>query len=148
MGPRTTQMPADRLPQQNGITPTDSSPRERLMIVEVESNDNCETSFFGRFKEIGPARSIQQVKLYDRNPAGEWYWVTGWSDDEQTPACQAYAQLVEDSGAGLTHLVYGGLYGLRFKPINIEEAWNLKSPHQWGETYLSLASDRDLRYAE
>ncbi len=74
------------------------------MIVEVESNDNCETSFFGRFKEAGPARPVNQVKLYDQNPTGEWYWITGWSDDEQTPACQAYAQLVEDSGAGLTHL--------------------------------------------
>jgi hypothetical protein len=61
---------------------------------------------------------------------------------------KAYAQMVEDSGAGLTHLVYGGLYGLRFKPMNIEEAWNLESPHQWGEAYLSLASDRDLRYAD
>jgi hypothetical protein len=118
------------------------------MIVEVESNDNCETSFFGRFKEVGHARPILQVRLYDRNPAGEWYWITGWSDDEQMPACPAYARLVEDSGAGLTLLVYGGLYGLRFKPINVEEAWNLESPVQWGEPYLSLASDRDLRYAD
>ena len=118
------------------------------MIVEVESNENCEDSVFARFKEIGLARPVLQVRLYDRNPAGEWHWVTGWSDDEQTPACPAYARLVEDSGAGLTHLVYGGLYGLRFKPISIEEAWNIESPHQWGETYLSLASDRDLRYAE
>ena len=118
------------------------------MIVEVESNDNCEASVFARFKEAGSARPVVQVKLYDRNPAGEWYWITGWIDDQQTPTCQAYVQLVEDSGAGLTHLVYGGLYGLRFKPINIEEAWNLDSPHQWGETYLSLASDRDLRYAD
>ena len=122
--------------------------RERPVIVEVESIENCEASVFARFKEIGPARPVQQVKLYDRNPTGEWYWVTGWSDNITTLACQAYAQLVEDSGAGLTHLVYGGLYGLRFKPINIEEAWNLESPHQWGETYLSLASDRDVRYAE
>ena len=148
MGPRTTQMPADRLPQHNGITRTDSSPRERPMIVEVESNDNCETSFFGRFKEVGHARPILQVRLYDRNPAGEWYWITGWSDDEQMPACPAYARLVEDSGAGLTHLVYGGLYGIRFKPINFEETWSLESSHQWGEAYLSLASDRDLRYAD
>ena len=118
------------------------------MIVEVESNDNCEASVFARFKEAGSARPVVQVKLYDRNPAGEWYWITGWIDNQQTPTCQAYVQLVEDSGAGLTHLVYGGLYGLRFKPINIEEAWNLDSPHQWGETYLSLASDRDLRYAD
>ena len=118
------------------------------MIVEVESNENCEASVFARFKEVGPARPVLQVRLYDRSPAGEWYWITGWSDDERTPACQAYVQLIEDSGAGLTHLVYGGIHGLRFKPINIEEAWNLESPHQWGETYLSLASDRDLRYAD
>ncbi|HSQ51446.1 MAG TPA: hypothetical protein VLL94_09295 [Nitrospiraceae bacterium] len=118
------------------------------VIVEVESNENCEASVFARFKEIGPARTVLQIKLYDRNPAGEWYWVTGWSDNESTPLCQAYAQLVEDSGAGLTHLVYGGLYGVRFKPINIEEPWSLESPHQWGEAYLSLASDHDLRYAD
>ena len=122
--------------------------REPPVIVEVESNDNCETGFFGRFKEISPARPVQQVKLYDRTPAGEWYWVTGWSDNAQTPTCQAYAQLVEDSGAGLTRLVYGGIYGLRFKPIDIEEAWSLDSLHQWGESYLSLASERDLRYAD
>jgi hypothetical protein len=123
-------------------------PGEYPVIVEVESNDNCETSFFGRFKETRPARQVIQARLYDRNPVGEWYWITGWSDNEQTPTCPAYAQLVEDSGAGLTHLVYGGLYGLRFKPIDPDETWNLKSPHQWGEPYLSLASDRDLRYAE
>ena len=118
------------------------------MIVEVESNDNCEASFFARFKEAGPARSVLQVRLYDRNPAGEWYWVTGWSDNGQTPMCPAYAQLVEDSGSGLAHLVYGGLYGLRFKPMNPDEPWSLTNSRQWGEAYLSLASDRDLRYAD
>lgn len=118
------------------------------MIVEVESNDNCEASFFARFKEVRQARPVLQVQLYERNPAGEWYWVTGWSDDEHTPACQAYAQLVEDSGSGLAYLIYGGLYGLRFKPINRDESWSLDSPHQWGEAYLSLASERDLRYTE
>ena len=118
------------------------------VIVKVESNENCEGSVFARFKEISPARPVLQVKLHDRNPAGEWYWVTGWGDDQQTPAGPAYAQLVEDSGSGLAHLVYGGIYGLRFKPINVEEAWNLESPLQWGEAYLSLASDRDLRYAD
>ena len=118
------------------------------MIVEVESNENCEASFFARFKEAGPARPVEQARLFERNPAGEWYWVTGWSDNTETPACPAYAQLVEDSGSGLAHLVYGGIYGLRFKPITIEEPWSLVSPHQWGEAYLSLASERDLRYIE
>ena len=118
------------------------------MIVEVESSENCETSFFARFKEIRPARPVVQVRLYDRNPAGEWCWVTGWSDNAQMPACVAYAQLVEDSGAGMTHLVYGGLHGLRFRPLDIDAGWSLESLHQWGEAYLSLASDRDLRYAD
>jgi hypothetical protein len=117
------------------------------MIVEVESNENCESSFFARFKEVGQARPVTQVRLYDRNPAGEWYWITGWSDNEQMPACPAHAQLVEDSGSGLAHLVYGGLYGLRFKPIHLDESWSLSSPNQWGEAYLSLADAHDLRYA-
>lgn len=125
----------------------DNLSRNTLVIVEVESNDNCESSFFARFKEAGPARPVLQVRLYDRNPVGEWYWVTGWSDNNQAPACPAYMQLVEDSGAGLTHLVYGGIYGLRFKPLDIDEPWSLESPHQWGEAYLSLADDRDLRAA-
>ena len=118
------------------------------MIVEVESNDNCEASVFARFKETAAPRPVVQVRLYEHNPAGEWFWVTGWSDDQITPVCPAYAQLVEDSGAGLAHLVYGGIYGLRFKPVTIDEPWSLDSPHQFGDTYLSLASDRDLRYGD
>ena len=116
------------------------------MIIEVESNENCEASFFARFKEAGPARPVIQVRLYERNPAGEWYSVTGWSDDSHTPECPAYAQRIEDSGSGLAHLVYGGIYGLRFKPADVEEPWSLESVHQWGETHLSLSSEGDLRY--
>lgn len=118
------------------------------MILEVESNDNCESSVFARFKEVGPPRPIVMVRLYERNPAGEWYRVTGWSDDSKTPACPAYVRLVEDSGSGLAHLVYGGLYGLRFKPIHVDEPWSLDNQHQWGEAYLSLASDGDVIYAD
>ncbi|HET8721265.1 MAG TPA: hypothetical protein VFM24_04515 [Nitrospira sp.] len=118
------------------------------MIVEVESNDNCPDGFFARFKEGGIARPVNQVRLYERNPAGEWYWVTGWSDDAKRPWCQAYGQLVEDSGSGLAYLVYGGIYGLRFKPLPVDEPWNLESHHQWGETHLLLSSERDLRYSD
>jgi hypothetical protein len=116
------------------------------MVVEVESNENCTDGFFARFKEAGPARQVVQVRLYDRNPVGEWYWVTGWGDDSDRPACPAYAQRVEDSGSGLAHLVYGGIYGLRFKPVTMEEPWSLTSADQWGETHLLLSSERDLGY--
>lgn len=118
------------------------------VIVEVESNENCETGVFVRFKEAGAARPVLQVRLYDRTAAGEWCWVTGWNDNATTPVCPAYAQLVEDSGAGLAYLVYGGLYGVRLNPIRLDEPWSLTNPNQWGEPYLLLSSDRDLRYTE
>jgi len=118
------------------------------VIVEVESNENCVDGVFARFKEAGPARPVIQVRLYDRNPAGEWYWVTGWTDNSEAPLCPAHGQLVEDSGSGLALLVFGGLYGLRFKPVTMEEPWSLESSHQWGETHLSLSRERDLRYGE
>ncbi len=118
------------------------------MIVEVEPNPNCDMGVFARFKEAGPDRPVLQVRLYDRNPAGEWYRVTGWSDDENAPVCPAYARLVEDSGSGLATLVYGSLYGLRLKPVHPDEPWSLDNGHQWGDGYLVLASDRDLRYED
>jgi hypothetical protein len=118
------------------------------MFVEVDSNPNCETSCFARFKEIGPPRPITQVRLYDRNPRGEWCWVTGWTDDPAQPRCPAQAQLVEDSGSGMTHLIFGGVWGIRLKPIAVEEEWDLGSANQWGEPYLSLADAKDIRYVQ
>lgn len=41
------------------------------MIVEVEPNDNCDSGVFARFKKVGPARPVVQVRLFERNPAGE-----------------------------------------------------------------------------
>lgn len=118
------------------------------MFVEVDSNPNCEQSVFARFKDIGAARPIRKVKTFDRRSEGEWCWVTGWTDDETAPTCQAYAQQVEDSGAGLTNLVYGGIGGVRLKPVAIEEEWSLESRNQWGEPYLSLADSKDIEYAD
>ena len=118
------------------------------VIVEVETNENCEAGCFVRFKEARPPRPVRQIRLYDRDPSGEWCWITGWSDTPEAPSCPAYARLVEDSGAGLAFVVYGGLYGLRFRPITIEEPWSLQSPNQWGEAYLLLADERDIRYGE
>jgi hypothetical protein len=118
------------------------------MFVEVESNPNCEQSIFARFKEAGSARRVIQVRSFERNAQGEWCWVTGWSDDPEQPLCPAYAQVVEDSGAGLAHLVYGGVWGIRLKPVALAEDWSLESGHQWGEPYLSLADAKDLHYAD
>ena len=118
------------------------------MFVEVESNPNCEHSLFARFKEVGPARRVVQIRSFERRAEGEWCWVTGWSDDPAQPCCPAYVQMVEDSGAGLTNLVFGGIWGIRLKPVSLAEDWGLESTTQWGEPYLSLADSRDIKYAD
>jgi hypothetical protein len=118
------------------------------MFIEVESNPNCEQSVFARFKELGPARPVLQVRSFERRSEGEWCSVTGWTDDPAQVRCPAYAQTVEDSGAGLTHLVFGGIWGIRLKPLTSDEDWDLNSSSQWGEPYLSLADPKDIRYAE
>lgn len=116
------------------------------MFIEVESNPNCEQSVFARFQEAGPARRVVQVRSYERSAQGDWCWVTGWTDDPAHPFCPASAQLVEDSGAGLTYLVFGGLWGIRLKPVVLAEEWSLQSARQWGEPYLSLADAKDIRF--
>ena len=114
------------------------------MFVEVESNPNCEQSCFARFKEVGPARKVVRIKSYEGSAQGEWCWVTGWTDDPDHPRCPAFVQVVEDSGAGVTHLVFGGMWGIRLKPVALPEDWDLDSRKQWGEPYLSLADPADL----
>ena len=74
--------------------------------------------------------------------------MVGWCDDLEQPMCEVFAQSVEDSGAGMALLVYGGNYGIRLKPENLEEPWDLDSQNQWGEAYLLLSGDGDIRYAE
>jgi hypothetical protein len=116
------------------------------MILEVEHNPNCEGTLFIRFKEFGPRRRITHVKCYDRSPRGEWCLVTGWCDDPEYPLCPAYAQRVEDSGAGSAFIVFGGNWGIRLKLESETGDWNLHDDNQWGEGYLSLGDERDLRY--
>lgn len=116
------------------------------MFVEVESNQNCDSSVFLRFKAVGPARRITHVRIYDRLAHGEWCEIVGWCDDPVQPRCPAMAQPIEDSGAGTAYLVFGGNWGLRLKPESLAEEWNLESPNQWGEPYLSLSDERDIRY--
>lgn len=118
------------------------------MYLEVESNPNCDASLFARFKEVAPPRRVVQVRIFERNTRGEWCRITGWTDDPDHPCCPAFAQAVEDSGAGVTFLVYGGLWGVRLKPVLLAEDWNLESAGQWGEPYLSLSDPGDLIYAD
>lgn len=116
------------------------------MFLEVEQNQNFEGSYFMRFKELGPPRQVTHVKSYDRISQGEWCVVTGWCDDPEQPICPAYAQKVEDSGAGSAFIVFGGNWGIRLKFATDANDWNIEDANQWGEGYLSLGEERDLRF--
>ena len=118
------------------------------MFLEVDNNPNFEGSYFLRFKELGPPRAVSHVKWYERLSLGEWCEVTGWQDDTENPTCQAYAQKVEDSGAGAAYIVFGGNWGIRLKAEDSQVEWNLYDQNQWGEGYLSLADERDLRFVQ
>ena len=55
---------------------------------------------------------------------------------------------IEESGAGEALLVYGGDWGLRLIPASIEEEWSLDSPNQWGENFLSLDDESQVRFVD
>lgn len=115
------------------------------MYFEVEENPNCGHPVSMRFKELGPLRVVKQVKIDD---LGGLCWVTGWCDDPEQPLCPAHVQKVEESGMGLAYLIYGGNWGIRLKPIGLEENWDLDSPNQWGEPFLLLGDPRAIVFAD
>jgi hypothetical protein len=115
------------------------------MFLEVDHNPNFEGSYFLRFHELSPPRLLTHVKSYERQSRGEWCQVTGWCDDPDQPLCPAYAQKVEDSGAGTAYIIYGGNWGIRLKPEDHAGEWCLYDDAQWGEGYLSIGEERDLR---
>lgn len=118
------------------------------MYFEVEDNPNWAGSVSMRFKELGPARAVKQLRVSDRTPQGELCWVIGWSDDPAGPECPAYAQPVEESGQGRAFLIYGGNWGIRLKPAGIDEPWDLSSPNQWGEAFLLIGQAGAIIYAD
>ncbi len=116
------------------------------MFLEVENNPNFDGSYFVRFNELEPPRLLTHIKSYERLSRGEWCQVTGWCDDPEQPLCPAYAQKVDDSGAGTTYIIFGGNWGIRLKPEDHTGEWNLYDNEQWGEGYLSIGEERDLRF--
>jgi hypothetical protein len=115
-----------------------------MILEEIEENPNCRPADMMRFREIGPAKRVVQVRLYHEDPNGRWYRVIGWTDQENAPTAEVFIQPVEDSGSGVAYLLYSaGNCGLRFKS-NPESPWSLTDPTQWGEPFLLLGDLRDV----
>ena len=113
--------------------------------IEVEASDNCPMSANMAFKNLSEPFVVTRVRLFEGEPEGRIYAVTGWSSAGGGTPVPAAAVQVEDSGSGGAYLLYGGDLGIRLRPLDSPETgWTLTADDQWGETHLVLADREDL----
>ena len=116
-----------------------------MIVIEIPPNPNCDPVEMRVFHDIAPARAILRVCLERASGQPAWYDVTGWTA-RGTPA-PALAQKIDDSGEGTAFLIYGGDAGLRLRPANSRESWQLDHQDQWGEPFLIMIDINELKFA-
>ena len=109
--------------------------------VEVDENENSAALPMRIFSTKGEPRLVAHIKMDTVRGRDQPHRVVGWSSAGGGTPCAAYSVPVEDSGSAVSFLVFGGDWGLRFKPVGLEEAWFLLSPYQFGEPCLLLGDD-------
>ena len=114
------------------------------IYIEVEENDNCEYMPMLLYETQRDAVPIARVMLSEPDRPQGVCQVTGWSSEGDGSPCDAMYVPVSDSGLAVVHLVYGGDWGVRLKPVDSDEGWNITSPDQWGEPYLVLTDRADI----
>jgi hypothetical protein len=115
------------------------------IYLEVEENDNCDYMPMQVYEPQATSRIIVQVLLEEPDRPHGVYHVTGWSSEgDGTPVDAMYAP-VSDSGQARAHLIYGGDWGLRLKPVDLDETWDIGSANQFGEPYLILLDDSAIQ---
>jgi hypothetical protein len=116
------------------------------VLLQIPENPNCEALDGQVFQCRTAPRAVTHVLC---ESGGEMAWCPITGVDEGGAPCAAQACLVEDSGDGACYLVTGGEWGLRLKPPNMADNWDLANPQQWGVPYFLLAGDAaTLRFAE
>ena len=87
---------------------------------------------------------IARVRLFEPGHSVGVYEVTGWSSVGGGTPCPAMYVPVSDSGQAIVHLISGGDWGVRIRPVDSKRKWDLASEDQWGEPYLVLTDEDDL----
>ena len=112
------------------------------IFLEVDENDNCDYMPLQLYEATAAPAAIRRVRLFEPGRPHGVYEVTGWqSDGDGSPTPAMYAP-VSDSGQAEVHLVYGGDWGVRFRPASSIGDWDIEDHDQWGEPYVMLM-DRD-----
>ncbi len=108
------------------------------MYLLVEENPNCAPDE-RVFSATGEKRAVKRLNIDNPSThASEWCDAAGVELDGTFGP--AYAQRVEDSSDGTAWLIFGGEWGLRFKPSNASTEWSLNDKTQWGKPFLVLDS--------
>lgn len=112
------------------------TPPAAAVLIQIDENPNCAAWDSQVFQPRTAPRPVSHVRV-ERNGSGVWCTITGLDEDAQP--CPAMACIVDDSGDGACHLVYGGAWGLRLQDESGGSAW--------GEPYMLLpANGADLRF--
>jgi hypothetical protein len=114
-----------------------------FISLEVEDNDNCPGLPLMTYQTLGQPTRAAQVRVAGPRGPEELHWVTGWQEDDGSP-CPAHYVPVSDSGAGMAYLLYGGDWGIRMKPVSLDEEWSKESSNQWGAPWLLLSEESDI----
>ena len=116
----------------------------RQIYLETEENDNCEYLPMLVYEARAEPVSIGRVRLFEAGHPHGVYQVTGWRSDGGGTPCPAMYVPVSDSGQDEVHLVYGGDWGIRLRPLESVEEWDVASTEQWGEPYIMLTDRADV----
>ena len=114
------------------------------IYLEIEENDNCDYMPLQVYEATADPVPVSRVRLFEPDKPHGVYEVTGWSSEEEGSPTPAMYVPVADSGQAAVHLVCGDDWGVRFKPADSGEDWDIDSPNQWGEPYLVLTDEADV----
>jgi len=107
----------------------------RFVNVFIDPNPNCPEGCDQRFHAVSAPRPVRLIRYAGGGDEVECD-VAGWTSAGGGTPCDAQAVPVEDSGAGVVTLLYGGDWGLRLTPRD--------GGPPFGEPYLLLDEDAIL----
>lgn len=117
-----------------------------FMYVAVDESPNCEYSVNLVYKAVDAIRLVRAVRLYDDDPAGEEWEVTGWSSAGGGAPVPARCVLIDDSGSGNGYLVWGGDWGIRLRRPG-SGPWDMAAADQRGDSHFVLSDAEDVLFA-
>ena len=106
----------------------------QTITIEVEEHEALPDGCYMRFSAIGPKRPVRRVSYELPSGIAAVCVVQGCGDDGVSEP--AWTALVDDSSAGQSMLVGGGLWGVRVSPEAGGETW--------AEPYLLLEPEAIL----